>query len=151
MSFAFILVEMVKISFFNGDINFRLYHKNKIRKWIFFLLHSENVAIPVNIDFIFCSDQFLLEINQAYLNHNTFTDIISFNLSENNNSIEGEVYISIDRVRENHIIFGSSLQNELYRVIIHGVLHLIGYNDKSRNEIEIMRELENKYLSIMEI
>ena len=151
MSFAFILVEMVKINFFNGDINFRLYHKNKIRKWIFFLLHSENVAIPVNIDFIFCSDQFLLEINQAYLNHNTLTDIISFDLSENNNSIEGEVYISIDRVRENHIIFGSSLQNELYRVIIHGVLHLIGYNDKSRNEIEIMRELENKYLSIMEI
>jgi probable rRNA maturation factor len=142
---------MGNINFFNENIRFRLYHKNKIRKWINYVLQSENIKIPVNIDFIFSTDQFLLKINQAYLSHNTFTDVISFELSENNNVVEGEVYISIERVRENCIIFGSSFQNELNRVILHGVLHLIGYDDKGESERQKMHELENKYLNILKI
>jgi probable rRNA maturation factor len=150
LSFVFISVEMGKIHFFNEDIHFRLKDKKKIRKWINLVIDAERVLIPVNIDFIFCSDQFLLKINQSFLHKDTLTDIISFNLSETHNTIDGEVYISIDRVRENSTIFGSSMKNELRRILIHGVLHLIGYDDKSDTEIQKMRQLENKYLLLFE-
>jgi probable rRNA maturation factor len=141
---------MGNIKFFSEDIHFGLKNKKKIAEWINRVLISEHVKISVNIDFVFCSDQFLLNINQTYLKHNFFTDIISFDLSDDNNHIDGEVYISIDRVRENGLIFGSTFENELRRVIIHGVLHIIGYKDMSRSEIKKMRQLENKYLKMME-
>jgi rRNA maturation RNase YbeY len=94
------------------------------------------------LDYVFCSDEDLYKINIEFLNHDYYTDIITFDLSENAGII-GEVYISLDRIRENHINFNTSFQNEIHRVIFHGALHLCGINDKTKKEKLKMRELEN--------
>ena len=99
-----------------------------------------------SLHFIFCSDKALLAINREFLGHDYYTDIITFNLAENN-TIEGEIYISLDRVRENARNLDEPVYMELHRVIFHGVLHLCGYRDKTRREIQLMREKESKYLS----
>jgi rRNA maturation RNase YbeY len=100
-----------------------------------------------DINIILCTDSFLSELNQKYLSHDTFTDIITFDFSENN-ILSGEIYISIDRIKENASIFGNTVFNELHRIMIHGVLHLCGYNDKSKKEKEQMILKEDHYLSI---
>jgi rRNA maturation RNase YbeY len=98
------------------------------------------------INFIFCTDKFLLNINRDFLNHDYYTDIITFPLSKINSPIEAEVYISIDRIKENAKKLGNSYTKELHRVIFHGVLHLCGYSDKKHNEIILMRKKEEEYL-----
>lgn len=98
------------------------------------------------LDYIFCTDDFLLNMNQQYLKHNYFTDIITFNLSENAESIIGEIYISIDRVQENAIRFKTGYTQELHRVIFHGALHLCGYKDKIKKDQSLMRKKEDFYL-----
>tara|TARA_B100001758_G_scaffold61906_1_gene51451 strand:+ start:21 stop:434 length:414 start_codon:yes stop_codon:yes gene_type:complete len=100
-----------------------------------------------DIVLIFCSDQYLLEINKKHLNHDYYTDIITFDYCVEK-IVSGDLYISIDRVKENSKIFNESFINELNRVVIHGVLHLCGYNDKTEADQKIMRNLENKYLAI---
>jgi probable rRNA maturation factor len=100
------------------------------------------------IHFIFCSDDYLLNINRQYLNHDFYTDIVTFDLSESNHPINAEIYISVDRVRENAAVFKTSLKRELHRVVFHGVLHLCGYKDKTRAEQQTMRTMEDKYLSL---
>lgn len=100
------------------------------------------------INYIFCSDFFLLNLNQDFLNHDTLTDIITFDNSENKIMLEGEVYISIDRVKENASKFKSEFQDELDRVIIHGVLHLMGYKDKESTDKALMRKKEEACLSL---
>lgn len=97
--------------------------------------------------YIFCSDAYLLQINRKFLKHNSLTDIISFNLADPGEVIEGEIYVSIDRVRENARLFHTSLKKELHRVIFHGLFHLCGYEDKSPGEKLQMRALEDKALS----
>jgi rRNA maturation RNase YbeY len=97
------------------------------------------------VNFIFCTDKVLLKINQDYLNHDFYTDIITFDLSKNK-SIQSEIYISIDRVRENARKLGVSFKSELHRVVFHGVLHLCGYNDKTKNERKNIRAKEDHYL-----
>ncbi|MDQ6815558.1 MAG: rRNA maturation RNase YbeY [Bacteroidota bacterium] len=99
------------------------------------------------INYIFCSDDYLLEINRSFLKHDFFTDIVTFDLSENSATI-GEVYISVDRVKDNSIIHGVSFNSELCRVVFHGALHLIGYKDKKKSEITTMRQKEERYLRI---
>ena len=99
-----------------------------------------------SLSYIFCSDKFLIDINRKFLKKNDYTDIITFNLSESGLWIDGEVYISIDRVRENAVNHGVSVNNELHRVIFHGILHLCGFDDKSAIEEKLMREEENKRL-----
>jgi probable rRNA maturation factor len=101
-----------------------------------------------DLNYIFCSDDYLIKLNKQFLKHNTFTDIITFDLSENEEIIKGEVYISTERVAENAKIFKVSYNNELYRVIIHGALHLSGFGDKSKKEKDEMRSLENYNLDI---
>ena len=100
-----------------------------------------------DIVLIFCSDQYLLEINKKHLNHDYYTDIITFDYCVEK-IVSGDLYISIDRVKENSKTFNESFINELSRVVIHGVLHLCGYNDKTEADQKIMRNLENKYLAI---
>jgi rRNA maturation RNase YbeY len=95
---------------------------------------------------IFVSDDYLLEINQSYLNHDYYTDIITFDYCEQN-VISGDLFISVDRVRENADVFNVDFGTELHRVIIHGVLHLCGYKDKTEDDEEVMRKMENKYLN----
>ena len=99
-----------------------------------------------SLNIIFCSDDYLLSINQQYLNHDYFTDIITFDLSEQN-EVTADIYISIDRVRENAKALGVSIKNELHRVVFHGALHLCGYKDKKPAEIKIMRAKEEGLLS----
>lgn len=99
------------------------------------------------ISVVFCSDEYLLKINQDYLKHDYYTDIISFDYSEEN-FVSGDLFISVDRVEENAVEFGVSFSEELKRVCVHGVLHLCGYKDKSDEEVNQMREKENQYLKI---
>ena len=104
-------------------------------------------SVVKDLNFIFCNDLFLLKMNKRYLKHNSLTDIITFNYS-NKNNLSGDVFISIDRVKENALLFSESFENELKRVIIHGVLHLLGYKDKSKKEKNNMRNKEDFYLSL---
>lgn len=101
------------------------------------------------LNIICCNDDFLLEINQAYLQHDYYTDIITFDLSESEKTIEGELYISIDRINENAQELSVSFEQELHRVIVHGTLHLLGYLDKTEQDQEIMRSKEDTYLSLL--
>ncbi len=136
---------MSKIEFFYEDIQPLKLQKIQIKKYIKLLINNE-LKKPGDISIIFCSDNYLLDINKEYLKHNYFTDIITFNYVEGN-TISGDLFISIDRVKENSIEFKSGWKKELYRVIFHGLLHLIGYNDKTPEEIKIIREKEDMYLS----
>ncbi len=101
----------------------------------------------ISISYVFCSDEYLLNINKQFLAHDYYTDIITFPLSENEKKIEAEIYISIDRVKDNAAKFKTEFQEELYRVVFHGVLHLAGYKDKTKAEKETMRNKENEWLS----
>jgi len=132
------------INFFSEDIDYKLKNKTKIRNWIRETIKNEN-RIPGTINIIFTSDKYLLNINNQFLSHNYFTDIVTFNYCENE-TIIGEIFISKESVLNNSKRFFVSFEDEILRVIIHGVLHLIGYNDHSSEEKKIMREKENEYL-----
>ena len=119
---------------------------NQFNSFISNILISEKKT-EGDIVLIFCSDEYLLEINKKHLNHNYYTDIITFDYCVEN-IVSGDLYISIDRVKENAKTFNDSFINELTRVVIHGVLHLCGYNDKTEADQKNMRNLENKYLAI---
>jgi probable rRNA maturation factor len=134
------------IHFFSEGIEFKLPHPRKTSNWIKEVIKKEKKTL-VAINYIFCSDSYLLEINQGYLRHNSLTDIITFDNSQKN-KLEAEIYISIDRVKENAKIFNSILDEELHRVIIHGVLHLVGYKDKTTVEKARMRKKEEACLSL---
>jgi len=132
------------INFFSEDIDYKIKDKTKIRNWIRETIKNEN-KIPGTINIIFTSDDYLLNINNQFLSHNYFTDIVTFNYCENE-TIISEIFISKETVLNNSKRFFVSFEDEILRVIIHGVLHLIGYNDHSNKEKKIMREKENEYL-----
>jgi rRNA maturation RNase YbeY len=134
-----------KIEIFYEDIIPLKLSKTHINKHVKYLINNEIKKIG-HISIIFCSDNYLLDINIKYLNHNYFTDIITFNYVEGE-IISGDLFISIDRVKENASEFETIWIKELYRVIFHGLLHLIGYNDKTEEEKKIMRIKEDLYLS----
>lgn len=138
---------MPAIRFFTEDIEFTLPHPRKRTAWIKAAIASEAFHLG-NLNFIFCSDDYLLRINQSYLSHDTYTDIITFDNSETADTIEGDIFISIDRVRENAAERTVEFDDELDRVLIHGVLHLIGYSDKTSAEARQMRKKEDAYLSL---
>lgn len=127
--------------------DFILPDENIISSWIRNTIKEEN-KIQSDISYIFCDDNYLLDINIKYLNHDYFTDIITFDYSEDNN-VSGDIFISIDRIKEHHKIYNTTFENELHRVIIHGILHLIGYNDQTDEEQELMTKKEDYYLSIL--
>lgn len=136
------------INYFTEDISFTLRNKNKLRKWIQVVIGNEK-KLPGNLNYIFCSDDFLHKLNVEYLNHDTLTDIITFDLSEKDEEISGEIYISVERVKENAKKFKVPFQNELHRVMIHGILHLAGYHDKTPEEVSEMRSKEDYCLSLL--
>lgn len=136
---------MSKIQIFYEDIRPIKIHRNHIKESIKNLINKE-LKLPGDLTVILCSDKYLLKINIEYLQHNYFTDIITFNYVDGN-VISGDLFISIERVKENSAEFNTSLIKELYRVMFHGVLHLIGYNDKTADEKIVMREKEDLYLS----
>lgn len=134
------------IRFFYEEIEFKLPHTAKTRNWLAHSAQREKKTIK-DINFIFCSDSFLLTLNEQYLNHQTLTDIITFDESSKD-TIAGEVYISIDRVAENAHKYKSEFLVEVRRVMIHGVLHLCGYSDKRQSDKMLMRKKEDGYLSL---
>ena len=138
---------MADIQFFNEDVSFRLQGSRNTGKWIAAVIKKEGYKLT-HLNFIFCSDEHLHSINKRYLNHDTFTDIITFDNSEADGSLEGDIFISIDRVRANAADFRKAFKEELHRVLIHGVLHLLGYGDKSSREKSTMRKKEDAYLSL---
>ncbi len=138
------------INFFVEDVALKLQHKQVLKSWIKATAAEHGKKIG-EINYIFCSDEYLLQINKEYLNHDYYTDIITFDNSESVSVIDADIYISVDRVGENSknnllVDKGSSFENELYRVMIHGILHLLGYKDKSKEEAITMRKLENDCL-----
>lgn len=141
---------MPAINFFSEQIRFKLSNPKKTTSWIKSAIKKEGSKLN-SLNYIFCSDEYLKQINIQYLNHKTYTDIITFNYNPAKGEIEGEIYISVDRVKENAKTFKSDFQTELHRVIIHGVLHLIGFNDKSKTEKALMREKEDSYLSLLKV
>ena len=133
------------ILFFTEEIDFKLSQEEKILNWIHQIISTENAEVAL-LNYIFGSDEYILEINKEYLNHDYYTDIITFPLSQS--PIESDIFISIDRVKDNAASFSKSFKSELLRVIAHGLLHLIGYNDKSEEEQQIMRAKENEYIEL---
>lgn len=132
------------LTFHTEEINFRLNNEDEIGRTIEKLIVLEGFE-PGDINIIFCSDNYLLEVNREYLKHDYFTDIITFSYNEDR-MISGDLFISIDRVTENAETVKALFNNELKRVIVHGILHLVGYNDKTNNEISQMRSREDFYL-----
>ncbi len=137
---------MATIHFFSEEIDFQLKKPAKSKQWIKSVIKAEGCELE-SLNFIFCSDDYLLSKNIEYLNHHTLTDIITFDTRESE-SIEGDIFISIERVMDNAEKLGIQFQDELDRVIIHGVLHLIGYSDKGNEQKKLMREKEDSYLSL---
>jgi probable rRNA maturation factor len=137
---------MPTIQFFEEDITFKLKNKTQVRQWINETIIAEGYKLK-ELTYIFCSDAYLLQINQQYLDHNTYTDIVTFDNSEIDHIIIGDIFISVDRIRENATKFEVTEATELHRVIIHGALHLLGYKDKSAVDKKKMTQKEDFYLS----
>lgn len=133
------------INFTNHQIDFTLNNANQHIAWLIHAISEEGYNLQ-RVDFIFCADTYLLEINRSYLGHDYFTDIITFPFEEN--PILGEIYISIDRVKENADSFDIPFEEELRRVMIHGILHLCGYDDHEEPDIEEIRDKEDKYIHL---
>jgi probable rRNA maturation factor len=137
------------ITYQSENIDFILKEKRKTSKWLKQITQNEGFRIT-ELNYIFLNDEKLYEINLEYLDHDTYTDIITFDNSEEEDIIEGDIFISIDRIRENAATFQTSFENELRRVIAHGLLHLCGYKDKSDEDAKKMREMENESLRLWE-
>lgn len=133
------------LNFFTENVDFDLLRPLKTKKWIKNTSISEGYEIA-DLNYIFCDDDYLLQINKQYLDHDYFTDIITFDNSEEDNVIEGDIYISVDRVRENAATFHADFETEMRRVLIHGLLHLMGYDDTDEKLKSAMRAKEDQYL-----
>ena len=134
------------IRYFQEDICFELKQKLLNNRWLKMVAGSDMRRLGA-INIIFCSDNYILDVNMKYLQHDYFTDIITFDYCEGDR-LCGDLFISVDSVRENASFYGTEFEEELNRVIVHGVLHLIGYDDHTEEEIAVMRAKENYYLSL---
>lgn len=137
--------DIKRIRFFYFDRSFYFPERKQLKTFLIKIFQSEGVEVNT-VNYNFCSDPHLLKINITHLNHQTFTDIITFQYTTSPDPVLAEIYISIDRVKENARLYKTSFLNELYRVMIHGALHLCGYGDKSNKEAVLMRKKENYYL-----
>ncbi len=137
------------ISYYFQDTDFVFRDRRKTNEWLKLAAESEIFRIG-DISIIFCSDNYVLDINQRFLHHDYFTDIITFDYCEGDR-LSGDLFISVDSVRENAVEFGSGFKEELNRVIIHGLLHLMGYDDHTGEDVKMMRSKENYYLSLREL
>ena len=134
---------------FNYENNFELPNEDQIATWISLVILSENKK-EGEINYIFCNDDYLLNLNEQYLDHDTLTDIISFDYSVGN-EIHGDIFISTERVKENAIDFKATFEEELQRVIVHGVLHYCGYKDKTEDDERLMRNMEDEKIKMFHV
>lgn len=130
---------------YNYELDFNLPNELRISKWITLVIEAEGF-LEGDINYIFCDDSYLHKLNLEFLNHDTLTDVISFDYREGKR-LHGDIFISVERVRENAIEFDVDFEKELYRVIIHGILHYCGYKDKEISDVEEMRSKEDFYLN----
>lgn len=137
------------VSFFLEQTDFKFKFKTLTRSWLKLVAESEIRRLG-DINIIFCSDNYILDVNKQYLDHDYFTDIITFDYCEGDR-LSGDLFISVDSVRENAIEYGTEFNDELNRVIVHGLLHLIGYDDHCEEDIAEMRKKENYYLSLRDV
>lgn len=134
------------IFFSNEHVDFDLPESEKVKKWTTHVVRARGKRVG-EVNYIFCDDAYLIEVNRTYLDHDTYTDIITFDYVAGN-IVSGDIFISIERVRENARLFDTSFEHELHRVLIHGILHLLGQGDKSETEAKEMRNLEEECLKI---
>ena len=137
------------ISYFYEDTKFVFKGRQRNNRWLRLVAESE-IRRMEDLSIVFCSDNYILDMNIKYLQHDYFTDIITFDYCEGE-KISGDLFISVDSVRENALLYGATFEEELNRVMVHGVLHLIGYDDHTKAEQKTMREKENYYLSLREL
>ena len=135
------------IEYLTEEIDFTLANQEEVSTWLLMIISEHKFELE-NLTYIFCSDDYLLGINQEYLNHDTLTDIITFNNADEKGIIESDIFISIPRVQENAEQLNLFMKDELHRVMVHGVLHLLGYDDKSDVLKQLMRDKEDYYLSL---
>ena len=140
---------LVMVSYYNEDTKFTFKEKRLTSRWLKLVAESEIRRLG-DISVIFCSDNYILDVNMKYLQHDYFTDIITFDYCEGDR-LNGDLFISVDSVRENAQFYGTEFEDELNRVIVHGILHLIGYDDHTKEDIAQMRAKENYYLSLREL
>lgn len=138
---------MAAIHFFTEDTGYKLKDKLQLKRWIKDTIKAEGYKLD-ELNYILCSDAYLLQINQQYLNHDTYTDIVTFDNSEKEGTITGDIFISVERTQENAIKFNVTPEHELHRVIIHGALHLLGYLDKKPADKQQMTAKEDEYLAL---
>ena len=141
---------MPKINFFTEDISYSLKHKTLLKNWIKATIAAEGYQLD-ELNFILCSDAYLLRINQEYLQHDDFTDVITFDNSEALKTIVGDIFISLERIKENAKNFNSKTFDELCRIMVHGTLHLLGYKDKTKAAKLEMTTKEDFYLAKLSI
>lgn len=139
---------MAEIVFQGADLKHRLIGKKVLQQLLVDLFRKEGRSLD-NLSVVFCSDEYLLDMNRRFLQHDYYTDILTFDLSERHDNVIGELYISVDRVRENARGLGVSAKEEMWRVIIHGALHLCGYKDKLKKQQLLMRQKEERYLRLL--
>lgn len=138
---------MPKVQLYFLDRSPGLKDRTRLKLFIERLFKSERKKLG-NLSYVFCSDDYLLEINKGFLKHDFYTDVITFDLSSSKEVTEGEVYLSVDRIKDNAKQLNVSFNSELHRVIFHGALHLCGYKDKKKADIVLMRAMEEKYLKL---
>lgn len=140
-------MKNTNVQFFYPEVSFAFRNRKKLKSFLVMLFKQEGFVLK-QLNIIFCTDKALLEMNRKFLKHDYFTDIITFPLSDKKQPIEAELYISVDRIKENARINNETFTRELHRVIFHGCLHLLGYNDKSSQQIKRIRERESHYLRL---
>lgn len=138
------------VHFFSEDISFELPEKLRCKRWLKELAVKSGFRIK-ELNYIFCSDEYLYQMNVDYLNHDTYTDIITFDNSEKKGELEGDIFVSVDRVRENATTLKVEEATELTRVLAHGLLHLMGYKDKTKEEASLMRSKEEEAIELYRI
>jgi rRNA maturation RNase YbeY len=132
------------LRFYEQEVRAKLKDKRRLSSFLQALIRRQKPVVKqVDLTYVFCGDSYLLEINREFLQHDDMTDIITFDMSEDPELMEGEIYISVERVKENSVKFGVSYEQELHRVIFHGALHLCGFKDKSPSEKKKMRQQED--------
>ncbi len=138
---------MGTIRFFTEDISHKLVSQTKMKQWIKSIVEAEGFTLGT-VSYVLCSDEYLLQMNKQYLDHDYYTDILTFDNSESDTEIEGDIFISLERVKENAVSESASPEEELRRVLAHGILHLCGYDDHTAGEKEEMRKKEDYYLTL---
>jgi rRNA maturation RNase YbeY len=141
-------MSKASVNFFTEDTNYSVKKKTIIKNWLKSAVEAEGYQLK-ELNFILCSDEYLLRINQDYLNHDTYTDVITFDNSEELKTIVGDIFISIERIKENAATFKHTIEQELRRVMIHGALHLLGYKDKGKAAKTKMTDREDHYLALL--